>query len=150
WDDLLIIDADSDHVNAINAGGLRLNGAGVDMHVTARAITPDRLSEPLDVVFVCVKSQATAAALATGAPWLSDDGYVVSIQNGLKVDTIMDAVGPDRVIAGFVNWAADYATPGHIRFGGLSHFVLGEWDGTMSARLLDLGRALEPAFPAEL
>ncbi|MGB4137685.1 MAG: 2-dehydropantoate 2-reductase N-terminal domain-containing protein, partial [Microbacterium sp.] len=149
WDPLLV-DADADHVAAINARGLHVEGSGVDLRVAARATTPDGLSEHLDLVFLCVKSQHTAAAMDAVRPWLTDDGYVVSIQNGLNLDAIVERVGPDRVIAGFVNWAADYLSPGRIHFGGLSHFVLGEWDGTMSDRLVALGAALEPAFPAVL
>lgn len=148
WPDLLLVDADADHVAAINASGLHVTGTGVDLHVNARAITPNQLAEPLDVVFLCVKSQHTAEAAAAIAPWLSDDGYVVSVQNGLNISDIADVVGEARVIAGFVNWAADYRSPGHIHFGGLSHFVLGEWDGAMSKRLIRLGEALQPDFPA--
>lgn len=148
WPDLLLVDADADHVAAINAGGLHVTGTGVDLHVPARAITPDQLAEPLDVVFLCVKSQHTAQAAAAIAPWLNDDGFVVSVQNGLNIDDIANVVGHDRVIAGFVNWAADYLAPGQIHFGGLSHFVLGEWDGEMSDRLVALGEALAPDFPA--
>lgn len=150
WDDLLLIDADREHVAAINASGLRLEGAGVELHVRARALLPQDLSEPLDAVFLSVKSHATEAAMSAIAPWLSADGYVVSLQNGLNVDTIRDAVGPARVIGGFVNWAADYVGPGLIHFGGLSHFVLGEWNLPVSPRLAVLGDALEPAFPAVL
>lgn len=150
WNELLLIDADPAHVRAINDDGLRVTGTGVDLHVHARAIEPAQLNEPLDVVFLAVKSQHTVAALQALRPWLADDGYVVSVQNGLNIDRIVDSVGADRVIAGFVNWAADYLSPGRIHFGGLSHFVLGEWDGRMSTRLRALGAALAPDFPAVL
>lgn len=150
WTDLLLVDADAAHVAAINTSGLHLAGAGVDIQVEARAVTPDQLTEPLDLVFLCVKSQHTASALTAVAPVLSADGCVVSVQNGLNIDSAVAGVGEGRVIPGFVNWAADYLSPGRILFGGRSHFVLGEWGAPVSPRLERIGAMLDPAFPAVL
>lgn len=144
----LLVDADAAHVAEINRTGLSLKGNGVDLHVRVRASTPAELNEPLDEVFLCVKSQDTVRALERVRPLVSPDGYVLSLQNGLNQGAVTAAVGRERTMAGFVNWAADFLGPGRIRFGGRSHFVIGELDGKMSERLLELERRLRPAFPA--
>ena len=72
------------------------------------------------------------------APKLAPDGYVVSAQNGLNELVIANAVGETRTIGCFVNFSADYLGPGQIHFGGPGAFFVGELDGTLSPRLLDL------------
>src|SRR6185437_12587168 len=80
--EVLVCDADAEHVAAINADGLRIEGPVEELAVRAPAVTPDGLPERLDAVLLAVKSHHTAAAMATVAPVLAADGFVVSLQNG--------------------------------------------------------------------
>ena len=54
----------------------------------ARALTPDpdERALRLERVLLAVKAQATGPALDWIAPRLADDGFVVSLQNGLNED----------------------------------------------------------------
>jgi len=47
-----------------------------------------------------------------------------------------------------VNWAADWVAPGRILHGGRGAFVLGELDGSPSARVKELAAALDVVAPA--
>ena len=44
----------------------------------------------------------------------AQDGYVVSVQNGLNELVIREIVGPERTVGSFVNFGADYLEPGLI------------------------------------
>src|SRR5262249_39924696 len=57
-------------------------------------------------------------ATAALAPHLSDDGCVVSAQNGLNEVVIAECVGARRTIGAFVNFGADYISPGVVHYGG--------------------------------
>jgi 2-dehydropantoate 2-reductase len=140
--DVVVIDASSDHVAAINERGLRLTGSDLDITARLRAITPDQIDFPLNTVLLSVKSQDTDAALSAIVPHLSNTGYVVSLQNGLNEYEIADHIGPHRVVGALVNWAADYLAPGEIQYGGASNFVIGELDGRVSDRVTDLVAAM--------
>src|SRR6185436_18267244 len=73
---------------------------------------------------------------------LAADGYVVSLQNGLNELQISSLVGAQRTIGAFVNFSADYLEPGLIHFGGRGAFKIGELDGQITPRVLELQRAL--------
>jgi 2-dehydropantoate 2-reductase len=143
--DVLFCDADADHVAAMNAGGLAIEGPVEELSVPARAVLPGDLPAELGAVLLAVKSQHTAAALAEVAPRLAPAGYVVSLQNGLNEPAIAEAVGAERTVGAFVNFGADYLGPGRIFLGGRGTFVIGELDGRRSERVAELVAAIEDA-----
>ncbi len=112
--EVLLCDADTEHVAAINADGLRIEGPVEEHTVRVQAVTPDRLEGPLEAVLLAVKAHHTAAAVAPVAPLLAADGFVVSLQNGFNEDAIAAAVGRQRVVGAFVNFGADVIAPGRI------------------------------------
>src|SRR5262249_37299525 len=65
---------------------------------------------------------------------LADDGCVVSLQNGLNERVIAEVVGKERTVGAFVNFGADYISPGVILFGGRGAVVVGEIDGRVTPR----------------
>ena len=86
----------------------------------------------------------------TIAPLLTENGYIVSLQNGINEYTIAERVGADRTIGAFVNWAADYISPGRIKFGGKSNFIIGELNGEMSERIKSLEKDMQAFLPAQV
>ncbi len=133
--DVLLCDADAEHVAAINADGLRVEGPVEELHVRAPAVVPDALPGGLEAVLLAVKSHHTAAAMETVAPRLSPDGFVVSLQNGFNEDVIAAAVGRERVVGAFVNFGADVVGPGRILRGNRASFFIGELDGADTPRV---------------
>lgn len=141
------VDVVADHVEAIEARGLRISGPLNDFSVHAPAVTPDRLTGKFSRVFLAVKAHHTAAAASRLAPHLSDAGYVVSCQNGLNELVIAEAVGTSRTIGAFVNFGADWEAPANIMFGNRGAVVLGELDGRYTPRLGALHTLLQAFEP---
>jgi 2-dehydropantoate 2-reductase len=133
--EVLLCDADPEHVAAINAGGLRIEGPVEQLTVPARAVTPDELPDRLDAVLLAVKAHHTAAAVEGVAPRLAGDGFVVSLQNGFNEDVIAAAVGRERVVGAFVNFGADVVAPGRILRGNRAALMIGELDGADTPRV---------------
>lgn len=149
--DILYVDAVPGHVRAMNELGLTIRDTrDGDFTVPVKAVLIDELKEPLEAVFLATKTQHTREAMERIAPLLKEDGYVVSLQNGINEYVIAEYVGENRVVGAFVNWAADYIEPGVIRFGGRSHFVIGELNGTVTSRLRELQEFLSPFQKVEL
>ncbi len=136
--DVVLCDADPEHVAAINAGGLRIEGPVEQHTVHAPAVTPAGLEGPLHAVLLAVKAHHTAAAVAPIAPLLAPDGFIVSLQNGFNEDVIAAAVGSDRVVGAFVNFGADVIAPGRILRGNRAAFWIGELDGADTPRVRGL------------
>ena len=51
-------------------------------------------------------------------PFLAEDGYIVSLQDGLNEERIVAVIGNERTIGAHMNWAAEYLEPGRILHGG--------------------------------
>ncbi len=136
--EVLFVDIEDAHVQAINNTGLQITGPIDEFRVHAEARLPGQVSERHETILLCVKSQHTRAATETLLPHLSDDGVVVSVQNGLNELVIQDIVGRERTLGAFVNFSADYHAPGEILFGGRGAVVLGELYGGESDRLARL------------
>jgi 2-dehydropantoate 2-reductase len=145
--DVLFCDADPAHVEAINQRGLSICGPVENFTVQARAVLPDGLPATLPRAAVATKSHHTAAAAELLRGRLAPDGYVVSFQNGLTTGTLSAVVGPDRVLASFVNFGADWLEPGLIMQGNIGTFRVGEPAGGFSERVRELAAALPYAEP---
>jgi 2-dehydropantoate 2-reductase len=141
-EEVIFVDRDRDHVRAIQDGGLHITGPIAEFKVAAKADIPDRLQGQFKRALLSVKAQDTAAAVRALAPHLAPDGYVLSAQNGLNEITIAEVLGEARTIGCFVNFGADYLSPGVIHFAGRGAVVVGEIDGSLTARLEELHRLL--------
>ncbi|MFN2200299.1 MAG: ketopantoate reductase family protein [Caldilineaceae bacterium] len=139
--DVVFVDVVEEHVAAINERGLSITGPIDEFTVTAQAYTPESLAGEYETVLLCVKAQDTRAAAKSIAPYLSADGYIVSVQNGLNELVIKEIVGAERTVGAFVNFGADYMGPGTVLFGGRGAVVLGELDGAHTERIAVLHSA---------
>ncbi|MDQ1605987.1 MAG: 2-dehydropantoate 2-reductase, partial [Microbacteriaceae bacterium] len=141
--DITLCDADADYVAAIKKNGLQIEGPVNEFTVNIPAITPDELPDTIDHAIVAVKSLHSASAAALLRDRLSPDGYVLTVQNGLTADALIDAVGADRVISSFVNFGADVMGPGRVMQGNIGTFRVGEISGgVVTQRVRDLADAL--------
>ncbi len=144
--EVLVADADSRVVEAVNSAGISITGPVENFTVPARAVSPAGLPERLDCpVLIAVKAHHTAAAVAAVAGRLAGDGYVLSMQNGLNTTILADAVGPARVVEACVNFGADAIGPGAILRGNRATFMVGETDGTITSRVTALAADIADA-----
>jgi len=139
---VLFVDRDADHVAAINGVGLSITGPIAEFRVQAPAKLPDQVEGRFDTIFLCVKAHDTKAAAAALSPALAEDGCVLSLQNGLNELTIAAAVGARRTVGAFINFGADYLSPGVIHYAGRGSVVVGEIDGRITPRVRELHRLL--------
>ncbi len=142
--DVTLCDADADHVAAINANGLQIEGPVAEFVVRIRAVTPDQLSdEVIDKAIIAVKGHHVRSAAEMLRRRLSPDGYVLSVQNGLPSHELIDIIDRDRAIFSFVNFGADVMGPGRILQGNVGTFRVGELDpGPITPRVQEIADAL--------
>ena len=145
--DVLLVDTEADHVDAINRDGLEITGPVESFRVRARAILPERLSGTFERVVLAVKAHHTLVATRALAPHLAADGFVLSAQNGLNELAIARVVGERRTMGCFVNFGADWHAPGRILFGNRGAVVVGEIDGSMKRRVREMHALLRVFEP---
>lgn len=145
--DVLLVDIAEDHVAAMNASGLSIEGPIEEFKQAVKAVTPDHVSGVFKRIVLGVKAHHTEAAAHQLMPHLAEDGYVLSAQNGLNEIALARILGSERVMGCFVNFGADYLEPGRILRGNRAAVVVGEIDGSVRPRtqeMLALLREFEP------
>jgi 2-dehydropantoate 2-reductase len=143
--EVLLCDADPEHVAAVNERGLAIEGPVEEFTSRLPAVLPEELPDSLGAVLLAVKSQHTQKALETIAPRLAPDGFVVSLQNGINEPAIAATIGEERTVGALVNFGADYLEPGRIFVGGRGALYVGELDGRDSERVARLVHDLPDA-----
>ncbi|HZK85387.1 MAG TPA: 2-dehydropantoate 2-reductase [Desulfosporosinus sp.] len=136
--DVELVDVVEEHIESLNAHGMKIIGQKTTFVVPVKAYTPQQLldkSEILQCVLLCVKAQYTKDALRPFLPLMDENTFVVSVQNGLCELEIAEMAGKERTVGGFVNIFADYLEPGVISYGGEGALSIGELDGSISPRL---------------
>lgn len=147
---ITFVDVVAEHVQAIRTSGLRITGPVDQFTVVAPAHTPESVDGVWDIIFLAVKAQHTDPATRALMPHLSQDGYVLSTQNGLCETIIAPIVGRDRTVGAFVNFSADWIAPGEVMFGSRGAVVLGELHGRITPRLVALHAILSDFEPAAI
>ena len=144
-EDVTFVDLVADHVAAIRdpARGLGITGPVDPMVVVAPAFTPNEVTGTWKRIFLAVKAHHTEQAARALLPHLAEDGYVVSLQNGLCEDIIAGVVGRERTMGAFINFGADWIGPGEIMYGNRAAVVVGELDGRITPRLEALHRLMQ-------
>jgi 2-dehydropantoate 2-reductase len=145
--DVLFVDVVPEHVAAIAAGRLQIEGPVGSFTTGGRAVTPQGMSGRHKLILLAVKAHHTETATRALAPFLSEDGAVVSCQNGLNELVIAEIVGRQRTIGAFVNFGADYLEPGRILYGTRGAVVVGELDGSRTPRISALHSLLQAFEP---
>lgn len=148
--DVTLVDVVPEHVQTINERGLRITGIRGDRTFRVPAMLVDDVTGPLGVTFLCVKGHFTEPAMQRYGPLLSDDGYVVSLQNGLNEEIIARHVGAERTVGCFVHFGADYLEPGLIQLGKEQTIRVGELDGAVTPRVQAGREALSHVMPCEV
>ena len=118
-------DTSKEHVDAINADGLRLSGAG-DVAARVHATTDPRALPACDFGIVATKAMHTSAAIAATAHAFAG-GCVATVQNGLgNEEAIAEHVAD--VIRGTTFPAGRILEPGHVQWDVKGDTTLGPFE----------------------
>ena len=145
--DVVVLDANAEHVAAINDPGLVIND---EPPVRMNAVSSvEQLDGEFDFALIGVKAPLHDAAIP---PLVARGGIgaFVTLGNGLIQDRIEAMVGKGNLLACLVEWGATNAGPGHVIRDSQGGYALGELDGTITDRAHALAEALQPIGPARV
>ena len=131
------IDTWREHVEAIGAHGLRLEGASGEHTVRVHATTEATQAGVCELVIVATKAMHVEQAAQSARALLGPDTVVLSIQNGLGgPDSAAKVLGRERVMVGVVGgFGASMRAAGHAHHNGWELVRLGELSGPITPRL---------------
>ena len=134
-----VVESDAGHRAAIANDGLVIErGDESQRQRVAAVMAPEEAPAGMQRVLLAVKANGTPGAAAWLEDHLAEDGYVVSMQNGLNEAVLVEHLGAARVVGAFVDLFADVVRPGTIRDGGVGALAVGELDGTISERVNEI------------
>lgn len=145
--DIELFDANAANVAALNESGARLVG-NLDETVPVTAKLPSEAEGIFDLVILLTKQVFTEQALAPFLPLLSEDGIVLTLQNGTPEDKVAEIVGRERTLAGNILFAAIWKEPGVSQLAATHEYMLehafdvGELDGSVTDRLKKVAEIL--------
>jgi len=134
--DVTAVDVDAEHVAAIRAHGLRVDGASGDRVVRIHATTDPAEVGPVELVVIATKAFAARAAAESARTLIGGDTTVLTIQNGLgAADAVAAGVPEDKLMVGVAGgFGASIVAPGHAHHHGMELVRLGERVGPATPR----------------
>ncbi|MFK7601218.1 ketopantoate reductase family protein [Deinococcus sp. SM5_A1] len=154
--DVTLVDRWAEHIDAIKAHGITVDGVRGDLHFDVKALHPSELTGPLEAVLIATKSQHTLEALDSVLPLFGPDTFVVSYQNGFNEHDIAARLteaglgGVERVIGSIPNYGGALVDPGYLEFVHEGAIQLGEMTGERTPRLLELAEMLSALTEVQL
>ena len=137
------------HVEALKSRGAHITGT-VEMTVPVSALLPEEMTDPYDIIFLMTKQLDNRRVVESLKPFLTADGLLVTLQNGIPEDLIASVVGPDHTVGCVVEWGATLSAPGEAVLtsepDSLS-FHMGGMPGLPAAQLEKVKQVLEKMCP---
>lgn len=150
--EVVFVDSWIDHVAAMNDTGLVVDYPQGTVRVQVSAVHLSEVAtvaEP-DVVLLCVKSFQTSDTVTAIRPFLREEAFVVSLQNGLNEETIAELIGSTRTVGAIALFDGALVEPGHASQVRGNPLVIGELDGRVTPRLKQLAEVLKVSVPITL
>jgi 2-dehydropantoate 2-reductase len=145
-EDITLIDPWFQHVESIRRDGLLIDGTRGRHLVRARSLHTSEMpavTDRFDLLFVSVKSYDTQSMVTFMKPYLKEDAWVISCQNGMNEGILVDVVGASRTIGCVITMGAEMVGPGSVReTGNRVAFIIGELDGRITPRIHELSEIL--------
>jgi 2-dehydropantoate 2-reductase len=106
-----LINRNKAHIEALKDDGARVVGT-VDFTQAVSALLPEEMTGKYDIIILLTKQQHNHEVCTFLKDYMSEDGVLVTLQNGLPEDGIAEVLGEDRVLGCIVAWGATMLGPG--------------------------------------
>jgi 2-dehydropantoate 2-reductase len=127
--------ARGEHLHTLREHGLQVKSLTGDFHLAVKASSDPREFAPYELILFCVKSQDTVSAGKQILGCLSDDGVVLTLQNGVENEAVLCEIFPRaRVLGGNARVGAEITAPGHLLHTVGGNAEIGEIEGPKTPR----------------
>ncbi len=140
------------HIEALKTKGAHVVGT-VDFVQKVTACTPEEMSGKYDAILLMTKQLHNDEVVRFLKDYLSDDGVIVTLQNGIPELGIAEIIGEDKVLGCTVAWGATMKEPGVCELTSAPDaltFSLGALSKTPNPRINEVKELLEKMGPVEI
>ena len=102
------------HIEALRAKGATVKcvADGVEKATPVSALLPEEMCERYDVIFLMTKQSKNAETVEFLQDYLTPDGIICTLQNGLPEAGIASIIGEDKTYGGAVSFGASFVESG--------------------------------------
>lgn len=137
--EVVFYDSWIEHIDQIRQNGLRLTGITGDFTVQAEAHSDPAKIPTCDLCIVQASTYQTEQAAHVAAQVLGDQGFCLTLQNGVgNIETLSAVLGKQRILGGLSYHSAAIIAPGHMDHTHAGPTWIGELDQAKSDRLTAL------------
>jgi 2-dehydropantoate 2-reductase len=137
-----------DHIEAIHANGLRIEGVLGSLNIPVKAV--EALDFQPDLALLAVKTQDVETACRPISTYLANTP-IVTLQNGVRSDEIVASLLPkENILSGVVMFNAQYLQPGQITYAHRGSLVIGKAFGENGQQVRDIHALLSRAIRTEI
>ena len=109
--DVELVDNYKEHVDALNEKGAHII-SGIDEIIPVKAVMNNGLTGKYDLFISMTKQTTMRESLENAVPFMHEDTYIMTLQNGIPEDIAAEFVGIDRVIGGGMEFSGTFIGPG--------------------------------------
>ena len=144
--DVMLIDADQEHIKAINSGGLQIEGYGGNRSIRIPGISDPQELESANLLLFQCKAHGTCKAAKSVRHLLHENSVCISFQNGLGNEEMLgEELGTEKVLGGLTAMAGKLLGPGRVQDFSRVPSYIGEMQGGSSDRVYSISKKLTEA-----
>jgi 2-dehydropantoate 2-reductase len=130
-DEVWLLDKNKPRAEKISRNGISVEtGSGKWLAKVNATAAPKEIGQA-DLLIIATKSYDTKSAISLANPAITDETYILTLQNGIgNIEIISEVTGDDRVIAGTTSIGVTLLDTACIRYAGQGETIIGKLDGT--------------------
>lgn len=106
-----LVSRNKEHVSALKAHGAKIIGKE-EFVQKVEALIPEEMSGTYDVIFLMTKQRNNKEIVSFLKNYLSVDGVICTLQNGLPEFSVSEIIGEDKTYGCAVAWGATFVSSG--------------------------------------
>ncbi len=139
-----------DYATKISTEGVNVSGTCGSFSIKIPAYSDaGQVKSKKDIILLATKATDMLQATKDCLSVLKDDGYIVSMQNGICEDAIAEIAGNERVIGCVTGWGATLESPGNLIMTSKGDFIIGYRDRQPDELLDSLKEILSAVVPVK-
>ncbi len=147
-----LLDNDAKRAKKLQAEGVRLEGIGGNYKAKINTTANPKEIDKQDAVFLCVKSYDTENALKGIKDLLTEETYIISLQDGIgNLQMINEYVDTDVMLGGITSQESKLVGDGHVRHTQKGETIIGQKSGKVLGGIREISTILNKAnFPTKV
>lgn len=109
--DVDLVNKNKAHIEALISKGAVIKGT-VNMKVRVSALFPNEMEDKYDIIFLMTKQLHNKEVCKKLKDYLTENGVIVTLQNGIPEPGIAEVVGSEHTMGCTVEWGASLTAPG--------------------------------------